>query len=343
MRVRYNMEKIFWTVFLAAIPLICLWVVIDVPGWMAERRIARAAQRRQEIWFEQKQQTVPQPKSSALWLAVLYDFYGQTDQAIAICEKVIRQGGDAGDAALAESLLARIKNRQASGGVQAGRNDAADFAMPVPAQERGPAAPQVPAYGKRSSAESALSIAGQTASRIRFPGEGLETTEMADSPSVEMELPAVEWLEKIVPQFVEVTAQQLSAYMTAVGEEQVTRVYTEKEFQQVVTDTVLARMGGRMADASIGMSPDGIRGTVVLLLEEGAPVRLSSWMDLQLQSGRPKVVVREIRVEEEAIPDDIAKTVEWRVNQIMERQRYPVRFTQMQIRRGSMLVCAELG
>ncbi len=164
-------------------------------------------------------------------------------------------------------------------------------------------------------------------------GEGVASVD----PSV---LQAAESLTSI-PLFIEVAADRLARALEVVGEIEISREFTEREFHQIVVPALQNRFSGRLADVRIRIHSDGIAGSGTLALGDRL-FRLTSEVGMELLDDRPQVIFHEIRVNDVRMPRAVVERVQTRVNQLIDRHRYPIRFRELELMEGAIWIEGEL-
>ena len=165
---------------------------------------------------------------------------------------------------------------------------------------------------------------------------------MLDPPSLEAAgRPLLSWLESSLPVVLDLVAQRLARYLEAVGEERVTRVFSEKEFELHVLERMRKRFSSEIIDLATKFHSDGIIGTGTVRL--GAlKFRFFSKMDIVLKDERPHAVIREAKIGTIPVPAGILKLLERRVNRVIDRQNCPIRVKLFELREGSACVSVEV-
>ncbi len=64
-------------------------------------------------------------------------------------------------------------------------------------------------------------------------------------------------------------------------------------------------------------------------------------MHIDLAGDRPRLVIRQIQVDGVEIPDEFKELLQLRVNEMVERQRFPIKFKLFELKEGSALVSVE--
>ncbi len=283
-------------------------------------------------------QTFFEKARTKLWVGYLYQSHGQLDEAKRLYEEVIQEARVSEEAAAARELLSRALEPAPEGtlGSQPGKGipslqKAAPVAAPAPSLVTGPSAaiphPEAPKM--------------KVATFLDSPVKAVLTVFTPPPPSLEHQMQSVAWLESSLPVFIQVTADRLASLMQRVGETELTRSYTQKEFQRVVLRSVQAYLPNQMEDVATEIHPDGVVGSGTVLMG-GLTFRLRSRVGIALADERPHVVIHEVRVGDIVVPEPLLKLLEMRVNQRVDQERYPLKFKRIELREGSALMSVEL-
>lgn len=163
-----------------------------------------------------------------------------------------------------------------------------------------------------------------------------------DPPSLEAAgRPLLSWLEKSLPVCLDLVGEQLHRYLEVVGEERMTRVFTEKEFQLHVLNRMQKRFPSEIQDLVTKFRPDGIAGSGTVRLGS-LKFRVFSRMNILLEEGRPHAVIHEARIGSIPVPAGLLKLLERRVNRTIDRQDPPVRIKLLELREGTARVSVEI-
>lgn len=165
-----------------------------------------------------------------------------------------------------------------------------------------------------------------------LPAQGVAISENA---------PVMTWLSEFLPIFVDVFVERLARYMQTTGAKELTRRYTEQEFQELVLRRVQERFPGKVRDISTKIQPDGFVGSGSLRLgSETFPIRAR--IGIGVVKERPHALIREVRVGNLTIPDPLLRTLEKRVNATIDQGDYPLKIKRYELKEGHALISVEL-
>ena len=147
-------------------------------------------------------------------------------------------------------------------------------------------------------------------------------------------------MEVSVPLFIQVSADRLAQTMEAVGETDVTRKFTQQEFEQMVLRSVRGRLRHQVSDLVVQIRPDGMVGSGRVRLGRFT-FPLSSRMEITLVNDRPHVVIHETMVADVPLPEGMRTLLEIQINRIIDKSRYPVRFKRFEFREDALWITVE--
>ena len=148
------------------------------------------------------------------------------------------------------------------------------------------------------------------------------------------------WLEGYLPIFVDVSMDRLSKYMDTVRQKEISRKYSEREFQDLVLRRVQQRFPGQVAQIVLRIHADSIAGSGTVKLG-GISFPVSMKLGIRLVQQKPFTEIREVKIGPLAVPQPLLKTLEKQVNATIERQKYPLRVKEYQLREGSVTISVE--
>ncbi len=153
--------------------------------------------------------------------------------------------------------------------------------------------------------------------------------------------PVMMWLEGSLVSFVELFGQELSKWMKLAGEERLLRRYSEVEFTNLLVRKVGERFSGQLSNIQAKIRPDGFVGSATVQLE-----RLSfpaeARVQIELVRERPHVRIVELRLGKLSVPMPLVKYLEAKVNQTIEKERYPFRVREFELGEGFVSIDLEL-
>ena len=274
-------------------------------------------------------------------MAHLYQSYGRQEEAQRIYAELIRDGWSQQEIDVSKRLLIDTPGipvptawPEVGGSVL---SETTGATAPAVSEETGMASLSVPVSQR---AAAAIGKPG----RLK-PERAPENVPPASPPSpvsaAQEEIPAVRWMESLLPRIIRISADNLSRQMEIVGEDHLMRVYTEKEFRQTVLQMVEVQMPGRLTDVSAEIHPDGILGKAKVMLGKDFSLHVLFRVGINLVDEKPHVIVREVQVEGMPMPEDMCKLLEMHVNDLVDRQRYPLQFSLFELREGSAVVSVD--
>ncbi len=183
--------------------------------------------------------------------------------------------------------------------------------------------------------------AGPTAAPAAPPAELDVPSIDGSAPLLAAGTPVMTWLESFLPIFVEVFMERMSKYMQAVGETEMTRKYTESEFQDLVVRRVQARFPGQTSNITTRIHPDGFVGAGDIHL---GPLHfpISARIGITVVEERPNAEVREVTVGPLAIPKPLLRLLGKRVNETIQKSRYPLKIKRYELKEGWALISVEM-
>jgi hypothetical protein len=137
-----------------------------------------------------------------------------------------------------------------------------------------------------------------------------------------------------------VFADRLSKYMEAAGETQITRRFSELEFQDLVVREVQRRFPGQLSDVQTKITPEGFigKGTVRLGLLR---FPLEAKIGIKVVDYRVNPVLREVKIGGIPVPAGILKHLETQVTREIEKKRYPLRVKEYTLKEGYAHISVE--
>ena len=153
--------------------------------------------------------------------------------------------------------------------------------------------------------------------------------------------PLVNWLEKFLPVFVSVFTDRLSKYMEAVQEKDLSRRFTEAEFQELVVREVQRRFPGQVTGIQTKIHPDGFVGSgnvhlgILKFLVEAK-------LGIIVQNARPHAVIQGIKIGKIPLPEALLKFLEIRINTTIDQAKYPLKVKEYKLNEGYAWISVEL-
>ncbi len=176
-------------------------------------------------------------------------------------------------------------------------------------------------------------LLAETASSETVPSASTAKSVGADASFVTL-------LERFLPIFVEVFDEQLSRYMEVVGEEELTRRYTEKEFRESLLRRIQRQFPNQITEVSAKIHPEGFVGS--------GKVRLSSYLfpmqvhvGIVVQEERPHIVVQKIEIGGLVASGELMDYLETSVNQKIDRQMHFLKIKRFELYEGFALISVE--
>jgi len=153
--------------------------------------------------------------------------------------------------------------------------------------------------------------------------------------------PLMNWLENFVPVFVEVFTNRLARYMQIAGVKELTRRFSEDEFNKLVVRRVRERFPGQVKNVKMQIREDGYVGTgTVKLGILTFPVKAR--IGIEVIEERAHVIIQEIRVGKLSVPEPLRKILETRVNLAVVKAKYPLRIKEYQLEDGYAFISVEM-
>lgn len=278
------------------------------------------------------------PKSRAfekLGAGYLHHLHGQWEEAERLYQQVIEESWDFEEVAVTRMLMERLAYERGEPRVSPAAQ-APEFpapvgpaALPAPSRKLNPAAPAPP-----PSAPLPVPFLHRSPQVAQAPGPqrfapfGNETAVIGK-------------IETLLPLFAQTAAQQLAVLMEAVGERQLSRQYSEREFQRMVLQKIQSQMSAGSLDVGVEIRPEGFAVSGTLAIGRFQP-QIDSLIGITLKREHPQVLIRTLTVEGVTIPASLLRMLEERINHLLDRQRYPVRFTAFECKEGAAWISVEL-
>ena len=189
------------------------------------------------------------------------------------------------------------------------------------------------------------------AGAIQRPAESLpEETLYSDTPrtgfssnpySVESGSPLISRLEYLLPVFVQVFDERLALLIEMVGEDHLTRKYSEQEFQEMVVQRVREMLPGQLNDIAVKIQPDGVVVTGVVRLESRSiPIQVRS--GVTVVNDRLHLFLQDVQIGNRVASDEVRKMLETHVNQKLDRLRLLLKVKWVNLGPGWALLSVEL-
>ena len=153
--------------------------------------------------------------------------------------------------------------------------------------------------------------------------------------------PLLKLVEQFLPLFVETFSDRLSRYMQVAGEKQLTRRFTQEEFRSLVVRRVQDKFPGKVTDVMTEIHSDGFMGTATLRVGV-LSFNVQAKVGILVRNDRPYTLLREIKVGKITLPDPLLKYLEERVNETVDKKKYPLKVTQCELQEGYALISVEL-
>lgn len=196
-------------------------------------------------------------------------------------------------------------------------------------------------YQQNKGGSAEWSIPG-TSGRKPAPAGLDKQPDLSASETMAMETgsPLMKWMADFLPVFVTVFADRLAKYMEAAGETQMTRRFTELEFQDLVVREVQRRFPGQINDIQTKITPQGFvgKGTVRIGLLR---FNLEAKIGIEVVDYRVHPKLREVKIGPVPIPSGILKHLETQVIIAIEKKRYPLRVKEYTLKDGYANISVE--
>lgn len=168
-----------------------------------------------------------------------------------------------------------------------------------------------------------------------------QSTYSSNPYSVESGSPLMTRLEHLLPVFVQVFDERLALLIEAVGEDHLTRKYSEQEFEEMVVQRVREMLPGQLNDITVKIHPDGMVGKGTARLESRSiPVQVRA--GVTVVSDRIHLFFQEVRIGNQTAPDEVRSLLETRVNEKLDRLRLLLKVKSVNLGEGWALLSVEL-
>ena len=148
-------------------------------------------------------------------------------------------------------------------------------------------------------------------------------------------------VELALPMFIEAFDTRLARYLEAVGERQLTRVYTEKELRLVVINKVQAQRPGAIQEPLVRIYPDGFHGSMRLSMG-GVNAKIQGRIAFQTVNRRLHIRLSELFINGQLVPSDLLKVMEHETNQIIDGQEMLLDVSEFSTREGIVRISVEV-
>lgn len=152
--------------------------------------------------------------------------------------------------------------------------------------------------------------------------------------------PLMNWLENFLPVFVEVFTERLARYMEVADVDEISRRFSEEEFNTLVVRRVRERFAGQVTDVQVKIREDGYIGSGEVKLGL-LTFPVSARIGIAVENERPIVQIREVRVGQLSVPGPLRKILEARVNQSIKRSKYPLKIKEYELENGYAYISVE--
>lgn len=305
-------------------------------GWCLRNagRFEEALNRLVEI--TQKYPETPWVGASYQQIAEIYKATGDYEAAAEVYEKAIEKAQDVALVAILHAQAGstyRYDLKQPEKAEKHFRSLARSF----PASVYSSAEQQLRQIETRHGIPSSLSAFPATRTTLPQPPRTLAPEErdlpQVFSPMLAEGTPVMKWLEGFLPTFIDIFMSRLSRYMQAVGETEITRRFTEQEFEQLVIRRIQQRFPRQVAGMTVKIRSDGFIGSgTVQLGILSFPVRTR--IGVTIIQERPHAVIHEVKIGKLVMPKSLRKILEKRVNESINRARYPLRVKEYKLSDG---------
>ena len=167
------------------------------------------------------------------------------------------------------------------------------------------------------------------------------TTYGSNPYSVESGSPLMTRMEQLLPVFVQVFDERLALLIEAVGEDHLTRKYTDAEFQDMVVQRVKEMLPGQLSDIAVQIHPDGIVGKGTARVESRSiPVQVRA--RVTVANDRLHLIFEEVQVGNRTAPEEVRKLLETHVNEKLDRLKLLLKIKWVNLGEGWALLSVEL-
>lgn len=153
--------------------------------------------------------------------------------------------------------------------------------------------------------------------------------------------PLLKLVEQFLPLFVETFSDRLSRYMQVAGEKQLARRFTQEEFRALVVRRVQDKFPGKITDLVTEIHPDGFVGAATLRVGI-LSFTIRAKVGIVVRNERPHTLIREIKVGKISLPNPLLKYLEERVNETVDKKKYPLKIKEYELREGYAVISVEL-
>ena len=151
----------------------------------------------------------------------------------------------------------------------------------------------------------------------------------------------IAWFQTALPQCIRLVTDQIAQYLQTEGAAQLTRKYSEEEFQMIVVRGIQQRFPEQLTDVDAHIRANGFVGSGVVHLGL-LPIPLAVRVGVTLVHDRPHAVLHEVRIGVLEIPALFRQFMETKVNQAIDQQPLPLKITQCDLADGSVIITAAL-
>ncbi len=275
-----------------------------------------------------------------LWMAYVYQLHGQTEDARQLYQELVKEGWDLEEISVAKDLLFELEKAGSQRAVEVNAPDGKAAAPSLP--EADGQNPQIPAVQTPAVLARRGLPAGPSRPVLLRPSMPQGSAPDAPLLAASQKMPAIGWLESAVPRFVEFTLERLAVHMKMAGVERLSRVYSARDFYLMVVKVIEDQSSGYLSDTETEIHPDGIMVNGTVFLSRDFAVKVASRVGIQAVDDKPRVAIEEVRVDGIEVPEEMRELLEVRVNQWLERPRYPLKFKGVQLKEGGAWISAEL-
>lgn len=294
------------------------------PPWVPPRSFAQSL-----ASYMKAARAVPLPDTSntlvKLQIAYLYRDSAQWESAERICREVLRETRDPEEVSVVRHLVVELDQarevwRQAT---------AATAPVPLPP-------PPVPLAPRVAPAPRPPLPAARPAE----PVPSLPPPPSAATPDLMAGASIVGWFESALPIAVRMFADQVSAYLVLAGEQAYTRQITQRDLELQLLQRVRARLARQVQRVTATIRPDGIVGSATVSLGQ-MTFPVAARVGVAAVDDRPHVLLHEVTIGAMRVPGPLLRLLESRVNQVIDRERLPVKITRIEFGDGYAMITAE--
>ncbi len=178
---------------------------------------------------------------------------------------------------------------------------------------------------------------------VRPITDGSPTAASTEPTAVSLEVgtPVMKWLGNFLPIFVDVFADRLSRYMEATNTKQLSRRYSEAEFQELVLSRVQEKFADQVSEVTVKIRPNGFVGSGKIRLGI-LRFPLEARIGINVVNEIPHAQVYEIKVANLSVSAALCKMLEDQTNAAIDQKQYPIKVKACELKAGYAQITVEL-